>query len=121
MKSSNIKVEEGQIIYVTSISQFTSNQPNLSPYKVTKVNGSSFYAYRLDHPKSRTIEERFSHKTMTHETHIGYIHRAYLREEDYWAGVERANQKRELREKISKALPSMKLKTLQEIDKLISN
>lgn len=113
------KVEVGQVVYVTSISMFTDNKPNLTPYKVTKVNGSSFYAYNMEGHSSRQIEDRFSHRDMTHKTGFGYNHVAYLSEEDYWSRVRLAEEKRELRSEISKALPHLKHKQLLAVKELL--
>lgn len=115
------KVEVGQIIYVTSQGMFAESKPNLAPYKVTKVNGSSFYAYNLNSEPSRATEERFNHKTMTHDTGTGFIHRAFLKEEDYWSLVKKEKERSELYYKISKKLSSLSLETLKEIEKVIES
>ncbi|PLS19485.1 hypothetical protein CVD28_03450 [Bacillus sp. M6-12] len=111
-----VHLEEGQIVYVTETG-FYESKPNLTEYRVTRVNGSSFYAYRADLESKH--ESRFDRKTMICKTGYGYTKTAFLTAQEYWDLVALRNEAKELRANIQEAVKIMDLKTLRKINELI--
>lgn len=110
-------IEVGQTIFVTETGLYES-KPNLTEYKVTRVNGSSFYAYRTDSESKH--ESRFDRKKMICKTGYGYTKTAFLSAEEYWDKIERGKEVIQLRTDIKASLNELNLDTLREIQNLIT-
>ena len=115
------KIKVGQIVYVNSRCMFRETEPNLSEYEVTRVNGTSFYAFRKDSRRGQFIEVRFNRKTMIHDGGMGFQNKAYLTENEYWDLVEVNKVKDELRRTIESSLNDLEVDKLREISELIKS
>jgi hypothetical protein len=111
-----VNIEVGQVIYVNERG-FYESKPNLTEYKVSKVNGSSFYAYRTDADTKH--ESRFDRKTLICKTGYGYTKTAYLIEKEYWDMIELEDERKELSMTIQQAVKGLNVDTLRKIQELI--
>ncbi|MFB1100885.1 hypothetical protein [Terribacillus sp. JSM ZJ617] len=110
--------EVGQIIYVNT-QWFTRNEPNLTEYRVTKVNTASVYAVRAD--KTRETETRFNKRTMTADDGFGFDYIAYETAEEYWDQVKSAKEKREKVEWILQNIKTVPMSGLVQIEEVIKS
>ncbi|MFA1509968.1 MULTISPECIES: beta barrel domain-containing protein [Priestia] len=108
------KIEVGQIVYVHSQGFISNSKEELTEYKVTKVNGTSFYAK----PDGFKHEERFSHKTMRANS-IGEVLTAYTDPQVFWNAASVRDEKRKLKNEIEETLPYLNLETLKKIKEIL--
>jgi hypothetical protein len=112
--------EVGQIIYVNA-QWWGRSEPNLSEYRVTKVNTVSFYAERTEpiRVNGSTPERRFNKRSMTSKDSVGTHFIAYETAEEYWARVRFASDVHEKREWIIRNISTVKMAGLQQIEEVI--
>ena len=114
------KIEVGQVIYVEMRAMFSrSNHHGLSEYKVTKINSKSIYAEKIN--SDCPLKLRFDKKTMVHDGGMGFLYKAYIKEEDYWNKIREEEEKEKLKYEINKSLSSLGLEKLKEIKKIIKS
>lgn len=113
-----VNIEVGQTVFVTT-EGFYETKPNLAEYQVTRVNGSSFYAFRKN--SESKSEDRFDKKKMICKTGFGYTRIAYLSSEEYWDMIDRKKEIIELQADIKASLIHLDLDALREIQKLITD
>ncbi|WP_335505331.1 beta barrel domain-containing protein [Bacillus sp. JJ722] len=102
----------GQIVYIEESCDFYKDEPSDPvPYEVTKINSKSIYARR----QNGSREYRFDKSKWEHKTGFGYTKYIWLRPQDYWDAVKRAEDKKVLRSRIAGELSNLSLEQLSII------
>lgn len=111
-------VEVGQSVWVTSLPTWGANETrNLGEFIVSRVNGSSFYAYPVEDPDS--YHRRFDRRSWRYRTGLGDVWAAFETSTEFLEIQKKAKEKNDLKDKLKGQIELFNMAQLRRLEKYL--